>query len=210
MYLNDLMSAQRMNRAELGRVSGIPESTLRDILNGRARIDRCEAGTLLCLADALNTTVEDIICHYWDECLATDDSEHQRAVHDTSTLAVFYHMVNGILARIARNGDLRFIWDVCGNRWIEQFYEIGYYRISLFLLGMIDYLNKKHGLKNSPRFIAYRKLFLDQPVYALSTVEKNNDPVAFAIAKAHAERLAIPELARFNIFMTKTDLRPVS
>ena len=43
MYLNTLMEKKNISRAELSRRSCIPESTLRDILNGKARLDQCEA-----------------------------------------------------------------------------------------------------------------------------------------------------------------------
>ena len=66
MFLNELMDENDMSRAELSRISGVPESTLRDILNGKAQIDHCEAGTLMAIADALDTTVEEIVTNYWD------------------------------------------------------------------------------------------------------------------------------------------------
>ena len=50
MYLNELMNACHMSRAELSARSNIPESTLRDILNGKAQLDRCEAATLYNIA----------------------------------------------------------------------------------------------------------------------------------------------------------------
>ena len=46
MYLNTLMEKKNISRAELSRRSCVPESTLRDILNGKARLDHCEALTL--------------------------------------------------------------------------------------------------------------------------------------------------------------------
>ena len=95
MFLNELMNNQHLTRADLCRKSGLPESTLRNILNGKTQLDRCESATLLCLADALNTTVEEIISHYWDECLTGDDYEQQTVVHDDRSLADFYCMVNG-------------------------------------------------------------------------------------------------------------------
>ena len=36
MYLKKLMKEQHMTRSDLSQASGIPESTLRDILNGKA------------------------------------------------------------------------------------------------------------------------------------------------------------------------------
>ena len=46
-YLNQLMRAQRLTKAELSRQSGIPETTLRDLLSGSVRLGNCQGGTLL-------------------------------------------------------------------------------------------------------------------------------------------------------------------
>ena len=37
-YLNQLMRSQRLTKAELSRQSGIPETTLRDLLSGSVRL----------------------------------------------------------------------------------------------------------------------------------------------------------------------------
>lgn len=67
MFLNNLMNARNLTRAELSASSHIPESTLRDILNGKAQLDRCAAVTLYNLAYALDVSVEDILEDYWEE-----------------------------------------------------------------------------------------------------------------------------------------------
>ena len=95
MYLMNLMNKKCMTRADLSMMSGVPDSTLRDILSGKAQIDHCEAATIYGIADALGTTVEDVLDHYWDECLSEDDEECEReAIHDEHTLALFYHLVD--------------------------------------------------------------------------------------------------------------------
>ena len=73
MYLMNLMNKKCMTRADLSMMSGVPDSTLRDILSGKAQIDHCEAATIYGIAEALGTSVEDILDHYWDECLGADD-----------------------------------------------------------------------------------------------------------------------------------------
>ena len=75
MYLMNLMNKKCMTRADLSMMSGVPDSTLRDILSGKAQINHCEAATIYGIADALGTTVEDVLDHYWDECLEDDDEE---------------------------------------------------------------------------------------------------------------------------------------
>ena len=67
MYLIELMNARHMSRTDLSDLSGVPESTLRDILTGKAQLDRCEAATLYSIAEALDVSIEDILLSYWDE-----------------------------------------------------------------------------------------------------------------------------------------------
>ena len=69
MYLMNLMNEQYMTRADLSMMSGVPDSTLRDILSGKAQIDHCEAATIYGIADALGTTVEDILNTALDQAL---------------------------------------------------------------------------------------------------------------------------------------------
>jgi len=45
-YLNQLMRARRLTKAELSRKSGIPDTTLRDLLSGSVRLENCKAGTI--------------------------------------------------------------------------------------------------------------------------------------------------------------------
>lgn len=62
-YLNQLMRAQHLTKAELSRQSGIPETTLRDLLSGSVRLENCKAGTILRLARAFHVSVEELLMH---------------------------------------------------------------------------------------------------------------------------------------------------
>ena len=92
MYLMNLMNKKCMTRADLSMMSGVPDSTLRDILSGKAQIDHCEAATIYGIAEALGTSVEDILDHYWDECLEDDDEKawKQQPLHDGHTLLLLW------------------------------------------------------------------------------------------------------------------------
>lgn len=212
MYLNDLMTEHNMSRAALSRISGVPDSTLRDILNGKAQLDRCEAGTLLNIADVLDTTVEEIILHYWDEEYdmedAFDNEQKRNYVHDANSLLSFYRMVDAVILSREERHDFRMIFHIREENMVEKLYSMGHYREALFLLGIIDYFDKKFGMMKDDRFDAYRNSCLDRPVYALSTLEEYDDNEALNDAKAYAEAYAIPELAAFNIFMTEEDISP--
>ena len=209
MYLMNLMNKKCMTRADLSMMSGVPDSTLRDILSGKAQIDHCEAATIYGIADALGTTVEDILNHYWDECLEADDEECEReALHDGHTLLIFYSTVDKLVQLRLFAEDSLLASSFNSESFIDYFFDNGFYREAFFLLGLTDYLNRKLGMKTDPRFDAYRVYRLDNPVYSLSTIEEYDDPKELENAKAYAETYAIPELAAFNIFMTEEDISP--
>lgn len=205
MYLNELMNACHMSRAELSARSNIPESTLRDILNGKAQLDRCEAATLYNIAYALDVSVEDILEGYWD-ALERDAPAHT-SVHDENSLMNFYVLADSMLGRLRATGDLAFIDGIDQNEWIERLYQSGQYRCALFLLGMVDYLCCKNGVRQVARYDEYRKARLDGPVYALRTLNVNDDDGAFQRARTEAENNAIPELGRYGIYLTEEDIR---
>lgn len=205
MYLNELMNACHMSRAELSARSNIPESTLRDILNGKAQLDRCEAATLYNIAYALDVSVEDILEGYWDalEC----DAPARIAVHDENSLMNFYVLADSMLGRLRATGDLAFIDGINQNGWIERLYQSRQYRCALFLLGMMDYLCRKNGVRQVARYDEYRKARLDSSVYSLNTLNVNDDDGAFQHARTETENNVIPELGRYGIYMTEEDIR---
>ena len=205
MYLNELMNSRNLTRAELSARSNIPESTLRAILNGKAQLDRCEAATLYNIAYALDVSVEDILEGYWDAL--ERDAPARIAVHDDSSLMNFYVLADSMLGRLRATGDLAFIDGIDQNGWIERLYQGREYRCALFLLGMMDYLCRKNGVRQVARYDEYRKARLDGPVYALRTLNVNDDDGAFQRVRTEAENNAIPELGRYGIYMTEEDIR---
>ena len=210
MYLKELMKEKNMTRADLSHASSIPESTLRDILNNKTQLDRCEAATLMCIADALDTTVEDILINNWEERMDDIAEPRKKTLHDQNPLLDFYALVDNTLHKLGKCSETAFVRSVCECRWIEMFFDAGQYRFALFLLGLTDYLCRKNKLHLSSRFNDYRSRCLDQPVYSMRTLEESSDLSAYEKARKNAEANALPEFARFRICMTAEDIAPVT
>lgn len=119
----------------------------------------------------------------------------------------FYVLADSMLGRLCATGDLAFIDGIDQNGWIERLYQGREYRCALFLLGTMDYLCRKNGVRQVARYDEYRKVRLDGPVYALRTLNVNDDDGAFQRARTEAENNAIPELGRYGIYMTEEDIR---
>ena len=50
-----------MSRYRLSKESGVPWATLSDICTGKTRMDRCSAGTMLKLSQALGVSLEELL-----------------------------------------------------------------------------------------------------------------------------------------------------
>lgn len=205
MDLNDLMVKRHMTRAELCRMSGVPDSTLRGILSGGVQLERCQAGTLYRVAKAVNTTMEELL----DGTMAAPKPEYppSRPVHEAGSLMPFYVLLDAVTGILRSEGDLAFMRQLRQTDWIGRYDRHRMHRAALLLLGLNDFLCRKHGITPDSRYDALRHLRLDRPVYSLDTLEKD-DCGSFDQAKAWAENHAIPELARFSIFLTEDDLHP--
>lgn len=209
-YLKELMKKKRMTRSDLCRESDLPDSTVRDILNGKARIDHCEAGTLFDIATALDTTVEEILGHYWEERLGIN-TPNQPFCDDCSVLRNepalnFYYAVDTALHALKNYGVEDFIQFVRNRECAEHYYNLGQYGAALFLTGLVDYLERHMGHKSHPAFAGHRSERLDTPMFPLRLMNIDFTGVEYEACKKEIMNHAIPELARFNIFMTREDL----
>lgn len=223
MYLKNLMNERNLTRAALSRKSGIPESTLRDILNGNTRLENCKVYTLMNLAEALEASVEDLMEHYFDEFIGSaeyDDEaldcegeekdkacEDIQMVHADTPMIYFYAVVNVTAHALQQTPARTFIADSNEKRWVEGFLQDCMIREAMFIVGILDYLCRKVGMKPNPIYDPLREVCLDEPVYSLDIIRKAGDGKAFAHACLDAELEAIPELARHHIYLTEEDIR---
>ena len=118
MDLNDLMVKRHMTRAELCRMSGVPDSTLRGIVSGGVQLERCQAGTLYRLAKAVNTTMEELL----DGTMAAPKPEYppSRPVHEAGSLMPFYVLLDAVTGILRSEGDLAFMRQLRQTDWIGR------------------------------------------------------------------------------------------
>ncbi len=222
MYLKNLMNERNLTRAALSRKSGIPESTLRDILNGSTRLENCKVYTLMNLAEALEISVEDLMEHYFDEFIGNteyDDEaidceseekdkvcEEMQMIHADTPIINFYAVVNVTARALQKTPARAFIADLIEKRCVEEFLQDDMIREAMFTVGIMDYLCRKVGMKPNPIYDPLRKVCLDEPVYSLDIMRKAGNGKAFAHACLDAELEAIPELARHHIYLTEEDI----
>ncbi len=180
MNINDLLEQKRLTKYKLSKISGIPFTTVSEITTGKTKIKNCTGETLYKLAKALDVTIEDLLA---------DSMEHRQSfdVYKSNVC----HLVKGM-------GDLEFIIETLETDKIRRLYQRGWYRESLYLLAMVDYLSRENDLPICNDYGDIRSVRLREPIYpssvvTMSVLAHDEQP------KRDSYERAIPEFKRFNI-----------
>lgn len=207
MYINELMSEKKMDLNALCRATQLPESTLRHILNGTSRIERCEAITLMAIAQALHTTVEEIVMHSIHDTLNEKSTERGQIVLPNDPVYAFYDFTDHLNEMIGHGSDIDLCLFIKNNHCVERFYNSKSYSIALFLVGFSDYVCRKYKMKPFHEYERYRYMRMKSPIYPMKLFNPDIDYAEFEQEKNRVQTYAIPELCRMNIFMTEKDIR---
>lgn len=180
MLLADLLFEQGMSKYSLSKSSGVPYTTLCDIISGKTSLEKCSAETVYRLAKALHMPMEELLEAY------------------TETRCAFELFKSNVCHRLKRLGDIGFLAEVLEKNEVRYYYRRKWYPESFYLLAMVDYISRENNVELCSDYDSLRKQKLSEPIYpsgvlALCAAEKSSEP------KERARRNAIPEFMRFNI-----------
>ena len=182
MKINYILREKRLSMYKLSQLSGVPQSTINDLCSGRTSIEKCTAGNLKKLAEALGTTME--------ELMEEDDTFIFRESFET--------FKGNICHRVKDVGDIEFIIETLKSDEIRRLYERQQNREALYLLAMVDYLSRENDLPICTDYEDMRRQKLKEPQYPLG-VETLCAVTGDDKYKEEAISSAIPEFMRFNI-----------
>lgn len=180
MILNDLMKKKKISKYRLSKNSGVPYSTLTDILNGKSRLEKCSAETIYRLAKELEVSMEELLTPY------------------LSQRCDFELFKSNVCHRVKDLGDVNFIIETLEKDDIRTYYNNNWYPESFYLLAMLDYISRVNDVPLCSEYNDLREKKLSETIYpssvlAFSAVSQNST------AKEDAVKNAIPEFMRFNI-----------
>lgn len=187
--ISDLMKEQSMTKYQLSKITGIPYTTVSDIMSGKAQLEKCTAETIYKLAKGLNVSMESLL----EPCL-------QKRID-------FELFKSNVCHNLKSLGDIDFIIETLENDEIREYYKRHWYRESLYLLAMLDYISRINNVELCTRYDDLRQCKLKSIVYpssilAICAAAKNDD------AKKKAIKNCIPEFKRFNII--ECDVRNIA
>ena len=180
MTIQEMLKKNNISVYKLSKESTVPYATCNDIVNGKARLEKCSAETVYKIAKALHVPMEEILA----PCFMKRSS--------------FENFKSTICHRVKEYGDIDFIIDILESQDIRMYYERKWYPESLYLLAMLDYLSRENDIPLCDEYDDWRRCRLEKPVFpasilALGIASKKDDAMKQAVSEA------IPEFKRFNI-----------
>ena len=184
MIVNVLLQKERMSRYRLSKESGVAMTTINDICSGKAELEKCTAGTLYKIAKVFGVTVDSLL----------ENNKELPADYRCS----FETFKSNTCHRVKDLGDLDFIIETLEADEIRKLYNRQWYRESLYLLAMVDYLSRINSLPLCTNYNDIRSRKLERPYFSSGTMVSYAATGDERIINEAIEN-AIPEFIRFNI-----------
>lgn len=178
--LATVLKNRNLTMYQCAKLSGIPYTTISEVVRGKTRIEKCSAETVYRLAKVLNLTMEELM----------DGSLEARSDFEVYKSNVC-HLVKDM-------GEIDFIIDTLKKDTVRKYWEKKWYPEAFYLLAMIDYLSRLNDLPLCTRYEDIRARKLEQTLYPRDiAMAAKLDPSLDQ--RTHSKQTAIPEFLRFNI-----------
>ena len=179
MNFKELLESKKVTGYALSKNTGIPYTTINDLINGKSIIQNVSLKHALLIADYLKIDIREL-----NEL-------------DTLTTIDFRYFRNNVLADLKRQKLKDFVNSIVSKKVIDFYYKNNAKENAYYLLALIDYLSR---LDNEPihseRYNNLRKEKLDNPLFVGSNI------VTFDSIEEAEKQLnihVIPEFKKFNI-----------
>ena len=179
MTFKELLESKKMTGYGLSKNTGIPYTTINDLINGKTIIQNVSLKHALLISDALDINIRDLN-------------------KLTTYLPIeFRYFRNNLLGKLKRNDQMEFVKEVIRKKEIDFYYKNNAKEYAYYLLALIDYLCRKHNKQiHTERYNEIRNERLDKPFFVGSNL------ISFKTINEAEERLkikVIPEFKKFNI-----------
>lgn len=178
--LSELLKRKNMSIYQCAKLSGIPYTTLSEVVRGKTRLEKCSAEIVYKLSRALDISMESLVA---DKIEVRLDFEIFKS---------------NICHRLKDAGDLDFIISLLESDDIRRYWSKKWYPEAFYLLAMLDYLSRENGIPTCNKYDDIRSQSLKSALYPRDVL------MAARLCRELDRRkeclkTAIPEFLRFNI-----------
>ena len=179
MKFKDLLEKKNITGYALSKNTGIPYTTINDLINGKTVIQNISLKHAIAISKCLDVGINEL------------------AKLDNPTFIEFRYFRNNVLNELKRKGYSSFIDETLRKKEIDYFYKNDGKEYAFYLLALVDYLSK---LNNQPiydkRYNEIRKQKLDKPFFVGSDLIKYK---SIEEAEKDLQIKVIPEFKKYNI-----------
>lgn len=180
MFIRQLLQEKNMSVYNLSKNSGIPYTTVSDIITGKAKLEKCSAQTVYLLSKSLDVSMEALL----ESCFTERTS--------------FELFKSNVCHRLNKTGDINFIIETLEKDEIRKFYNCRWFPECFYLLAMLDYISRINSIPLCEEYNDLRTQKLKQPLYP-SGIVASSLVSDITSEKERALKEAIPEFLRHNI-----------
>ena len=178
--LETILRQKNMSLYQCAKISGVPYTTVSEIVRGKTTLNKCSAETVYKLSKALDVKMEKLI----------EDSLEPRPDFEV--------FKSNICHLVKDNGDLNFIISELQSDDINRYWEKKWYAEAFYLLAMVDYLSRINNIPLCNKYEYIRSRSLKDTLYPKDVIMTYLlDPQSDVKKRSRDE--SIPEFMRFNI-----------
>ena len=184
MTFKELLLKKNISGYALSKNTGIPYTTINDLINGKTIVQNISLRHALELSSYLNIDIKKL------------------AELDTVEFIEFRYFRNTVLQTLKEMGEIQFVNFVIKGKDIDYYYKNKGYEYAYYLLALIDYICKKNNIPiYQNRYNKIRKNKLTKPFFVGSNLFSFD-----SIEQAENELgvKTIPEFSKYNIIEVST------
>ena len=199
MTICDMINHAGISFEELCKTTGIPASTLSDILSGKAELTHCQARTIQKLSHGIGLSMDELM-ELDSLARSVPEKNESGKLHKLCSPDVFSAFRGDLLDVLQHVDEETFIFAAAQTGFVENMYEAGLCPQALYSLGLIDYLCDKHGIPRLAQYNKYRDDTMEKTVIGyIGTECRLLDYMCFDSL--------IPQMLKFNFVETRESLK---
>ena len=178
--LDAMLKERNISMYQCAKLSGIPYTTLSEVVRGKTRLEKCSAETVYKLSKILNVSMEELL---------TDSMEPRPD---------FEIFKSNVCHRVKDGDELDFIITTLQNDEISKYWNKKWYPEAFYLLAMVDYLSRINEIPVCTKYDDIRSHSLKKTLYPKDVIMAQKLNSKLDVKKKCLEE-AIPEFLKFNI-----------
>ena len=150
--LDAMLKERNISMYQCAKLSGIPYTTLSEVVRGKTRLEKCSAETVYKLSKILNVSMEELL---------TDSMEPRPD---------FEIFKSNVCHRVKDGDELDFIITTLQNDEISKYWNKKWYPEAFYLLAMLDYLSRVNQVPICNNYNDIRRGKLQRLIFPSSVI----------------------------------------